>query len=102
MPPSERSRRGRWSTGRRSGTWCRCRHRQADGADDTAPKGAFVMEPAIGVAVLALLFVATHVGLASDTVKSRLVGRLGEHGFVAAYSLIASLTFAAVVTYYAA
>jgi uncharacterized membrane protein len=60
------------------------------------------MEPALGVTLLALLFIATHVGLASDAVKRRFGPRLGEHGFVAAYSLIAAVTFSAVVVYYAA
>jgi len=60
------------------------------------------MDPAFGVAVLALLFVGTHVVLLTRPVRLPLVARLGENGFVAAYSLVAALTFAAVVTYYAA
>ncbi len=60
------------------------------------------MDPAFGVAMLALLFLGTHVGLLTRAARVPLVARLGEHGFVAAYSLVAALTFAAVVTYYAA
>ena len=60
------------------------------------------MDPALGVASLALLFVGSHVGLLIAPVRRPLVARLGEHGFVGAYSLVAAVTFAAVVTYYAA
>jgi len=60
------------------------------------------MEPALGVALLALLFVGTHVGLATSAVRGRLIGALGERGFVVVYSGVASATFAAVVAYYAA
>jgi uncharacterized membrane protein len=60
------------------------------------------MDPALGVAALASLFVGTHVGLLIAPVRRPLVARLGEHGFVGAYSLVAAVTFAAVVTYYAA
>lgn len=59
------------------------------------------MEPALGVALLAVLFVGTHVGLATSAVRGRLIGALGEGGFVALYSLVASITFAAVISYYA-
>lgn len=60
------------------------------------------MEPAIGVALSAVVFVGTHVGLATDAVRSRVVARLGAAAFVGLYSLVAALTFAAVVAYYAA
>jgi uncharacterized membrane protein len=60
------------------------------------------MEPAIGVALFAALFIGTHVGLTTRAIRARLVGTLGEGGFVAFYSLVASVTFAAVVGYYAA
>ena len=58
--------------------------------------------PALGVALCALLFVGTHVGLATHGVRARLVARLGEGGFFGLYSLVASVTFAIVVAYYAA
>ena len=60
------------------------------------------MEPALGVALLAVLFVGTHVGLATSAIRGRLIGALGERGFVVVYSGVASLTVAAVVAYYAA
>ena len=61
------------------------------------------MEPALVVFLLALVFAGTHVGLATGGIRSRLVARLGEGGFLLAYSLlVASLTFWALVAYYAA
>jgi len=57
------------------------------------------MDPAIVTAVLAGLFVATHVGLALRPVRSRLAGRLGEAGFTALFSVVASVCFAALVHY---
>jgi uncharacterized membrane protein len=58
--------------------------------------------PALGVALCALLFAGTHVGLAAHGVRARLVARLGEGGFFGLYSLVASVTFALLVAYYAA
>src|SRR5262245_38949318 len=58
------------------------------------------MTPALTVALLWLLFGGSHVGLA--VLRERLVARLGEIGFSALFSLVAALTFAALVTYYAA
>ncbi len=60
------------------------------------------MEPALVVLLLALVFAGTHVGLATGGIRARLVARLGEGGFLLAYSLVASLTFWALVAYYAA
>jgi uncharacterized membrane protein len=60
------------------------------------------MDPALGVAVLALLFVGTHVGLATTAIRGRLTGALGEVGYVVVYTLVASGTLAAVLGYYAA
>ncbi|HUM92462.1 MAG TPA: NnrU family protein, partial [Candidatus Competibacter sp.] len=37
-------------------------------------------------------FVVSHLGLSSTTVRSQLVGRLGEKGFLGLYSLVALLT----------
>lgn len=59
------------------------------------------MEPALVVVALALVFAGTHVGLAMHPVRRRLVDRLGEGGFFAAYSLTATLTFWLLIAYYA-
>lgn len=58
------------------------------------------MEPALIVAGLWILFGGTHVGLAAA--RDRIVARLGEIGFAALYNLVAAVTFALLVTYYAA
>jgi uncharacterized membrane protein len=60
------------------------------------------MSPVLGVLTLWLLFGGTHVVLASGRVRSALVGRLGEWGFMLIFSLVAALSFAALVSYYAA
>jgi uncharacterized membrane protein len=49
-----------------------------------------------------LVFIATHIGLATQSVRARLVARLGDWGFNLMYSGIAGVCFAAVVCYYAA
>ncbi len=59
------------------------------------------MEPALAIALLSLLFVGTHVGLATRAVRARLVALLGEGGFFGLYSLVATLSFWALVAYYA-
>ena len=59
------------------------------------------MDPSIAVALLWLVFAGTHVGLATRPVRTRLVARLGEWGFVAAFSAVASIAFAALVHVYA-
>jgi uncharacterized membrane protein len=59
------------------------------------------MKPAIVMGLVAILFVATHIGLATGRIRASLVARLGERGFAAMFSVIASLTFAALVEYYA-
>ena len=46
--------------------------------------------PALGVGLLALVFVGTHVGLATRGVRDRLVGRFGALGFFAIYSVVAT------------
>lgn len=58
--------------------------------------------PALGVALFALIFVGTHVGLATHGVRTRLLARLGQAGFFGVYSLVASVTFWMLITYYAA
>jgi uncharacterized membrane protein len=60
------------------------------------------MAPAIGMATLWLLFGGTHIGLATARIRARLVERLGEWGFVLAYSAVAAACFALLVSYYAA
>ena len=60
------------------------------------------MEPALTVAVLWLLFAGTHIGLATRRLRAALVARLGEAGFTALFSVIASASFAAAIAYYAA
>lgn len=51
------------------------------------------MEPAIGVALLWVAFTVTHVGMSSLRLRPRLVGALGEVGFLALYSVIALAIF---------
>jgi uncharacterized membrane protein len=60
------------------------------------------MDPALGVALLWLLFAGTHLLLATAPVRGPLAARLGERGFTLLFSLVAAVTFAALVTYYAA
>lgn len=60
------------------------------------------MEHVLVVTLLAILFDATHIGLASGRVRPVLVARLGERGFTAVYFVIASATFAGLIAYYAA
>src|SRR5207244_3161931 len=60
------------------------------------------MEPALTAALLWLVFGATHVGLATRRVRAALVARLGEHGFTALFSVVASAAFAVAIAYFAA
>ncbi len=57
------------------------------------------MEPALVTASLVGLFAATHIGLASHPIRPRLARRLGELGFLALFSAVASLCFALLVHY---
>jgi uncharacterized membrane protein len=59
------------------------------------------MEPSIAVALLGILFGATHIGLASVRLRSRFVARLGALGFTLLFSLIAALIFSLLVHTYA-
>jgi uncharacterized membrane protein len=59
------------------------------------------MEPAMMMGMFAILFVGTHIGLATGRIRASLVARLGERGFAAMFSAIASFTFAAMIVYYA-
>jgi uncharacterized membrane protein len=60
------------------------------------------MTPSTTVGLCWLLFGGTHVGLATRTLRARLVARLGTNGFLALYSAVAAATFAVLVGAYAA
>lgn len=60
------------------------------------------MPPALTVGLAWLLFGATHVGLASRPLRTRLVSRLGEARFSALFSVVALAAFSLLVTHYAA
>jgi len=60
------------------------------------------MEAPLVLTLLWLVFFGTHVGLATRQVRAVLVDRLGAHGFFVFYSVVASVTFSILVTYYAA
>ena len=60
------------------------------------------MEPALTTTLLVLLFGVLHIGLATRRVRGALVARLGEGGFTALFSVLASISFAVLVMYYAA
>ncbi len=51
------------------------------------------MSPALEVLLLWLAFGATHIGLSSQRVRSRLVGVLGERPFQGLYSIVALALF---------
>ena len=46
-------------------------------------------------------FLASHLGLSSTAVRSRLVDRLGEKGFQVLYSTVALLALGAMIAAYA-
>ena len=52
--------------------------------------------PVLAVALLWLVFGGLHIGLTTRRVRAALVARLGEHGFTAFFSVIASVSFAMV------
>jgi len=58
--------------------------------------------PALTVALFWLLFGGLHIGLTTHRTRATLVDRLGEQGFIALFSVIASVTFAVAIAYYAA
>src|SRR5262249_35050234 len=60
------------------------------------------MTPVLAVAATWALFIATHTGLATLPVRSALIARLGERGFLVVYSLVAAMAFAALAATYAA
>jgi uncharacterized membrane protein len=58
------------------------------------------MNPVVMVTLLWVLFGGSHVALAA--LRPRLVTRLGEMGFTLLFSIVASVSFTALVMYYAA
>ena len=59
------------------------------------------MQEGLVTALLWLLFGGSHVVLSIRSIRTRIVARLGEAGFIAVYSLVAVGTFAALVHYVA-
>ncbi len=60
------------------------------------------MDAVLGTTTLWLVLIGTHLGLASRRSRDALVGRLGEQGYLTAFSLVAALSFTALVRFYAA
>jgi uncharacterized membrane protein len=60
------------------------------------------MQTTLIIALLSALFVATHIGMATARIRAWMVSRLGEQGFLALYSAVASAEFAILLAYYAA
>ena len=57
------------------------------------------MDPALVVALLFGLFAATHIGLASVSIREAIVRRTGRWGFLWLFSCVAAVTFSAAVLY---
>jgi uncharacterized membrane protein len=55
----------------------------------------------LNVVLLWLLFAGTHVGLSITKLRSPLVAKLGEWGFVGVFSLVAISTYALLIHYFA-
>jgi uncharacterized membrane protein len=47
------------------------------------------MHPTVAIAIWATLFVATHLVISSDSVRTRIIARVGEQPFRGIYSLVA-------------
>src|SRR5262249_4129401 len=60
------------------------------------------MHAVLGTAALWFGMIGTHLGLASRRPREALVARLGEQGYLTAFSLVAALAFTALVWFYAA
>ena len=58
------------------------------------------MDPALGVVLLWVAFTATHVGLSSLRVRPRVVGVLGEVGYIGLYSVVALGIFIPLIRLY--
>ena len=59
------------------------------------------MDPLYVGLSIALVFVGTHLGLASAPVRSRLVARFGELGFRGIFFLVAAVSFSVLTVYWA-
>ena len=59
------------------------------------------MDTVLGMTLCWLAFAGTHMGIASRPVRDRIVARVGELGFAAAFSSIAVTTFTCLVAWYA-
>ena len=59
------------------------------------------MNPSLGVVLLALAFVGSHLGLATHPVRSRLVARFGELGFRGIFSAVAAISFSLLAVWFA-
>ena len=59
------------------------------------------MNPVLGTAALWLVMLGTHIGLASRRPRAALVARLGEQGYLLLFSLVAAVSFAGLVHFYA-
>ncbi len=59
------------------------------------------MNPAIWIAVWAVLFVGTHVAISSNAIRPRLVAALGEQPYRGIYSLVSFATFVPLVIEFA-
>ncbi len=58
------------------------------------------MDPALGVVLLWVAFTVTHVGMSSLRLRPRLVGAVGETGFLALYSIVALAIFVPLMRLY--
>ena len=58
------------------------------------------MDPALGIVLLWAAFTATHIGMSSASLRPRLVGALGQLGFLALYSIVALAIFVPLVRLY--
>jgi uncharacterized membrane protein len=52
------------------------------------------------ITLAALLFVGTHLGISSSALRARLVGSVGERGYLALYSLVAIATLSYLIWLY--
>lgn len=58
------------------------------------------MDPVLGIVLLWIAFTATHLGMSSLRLRPKLVGALGEIGFLALYSVVALVTFVPLIWLY--
>jgi uncharacterized membrane protein len=58
------------------------------------------MDPALGIVLLWIAFTATHLGMSSLRLRPKLVGMLGEIGFLALYSVVALVIFVPLIRLY--